>query len=382
MEQERINILQVVPGLTVGGTEKMFIQFLPFLSAARYNPLVCCLKGPGVLSHELRERNIEVEYLNMPKGPGLLIFLDSLRAIIILVILMKKRKIDIVHSYLFRANILSRIAARLAGVPIVVSSMRGIEVTRECPLLLERLTSFLIDKFTAVSDAVKTYIIRKARINPRKIVTIRNGIALNRTRVEPIEREEFGLNPDVAIVGMVARLAKEKGHEYFLSAAKIVVTEYPKVHFLIVGDGPQRQKLACLATELGLRDKISFIGYRADVFRILTLFDIFALSTLWEGLPTVILEAMAMSKPVVATNVGGNPEVVLDGTTGFLVPARDPEILAERIVRLLRDESLRRRMGEEGRRRVEEEFTIERMVEETESLYEELFFQKRGSRKP
>jgi len=378
MGLRRINLLQVVPGLTVGGTEKSFIQFLPLFDNARYNLSVCCLKGPGALSHELREKGIEVEYLNMPRGPAFLIFLDSLRAVIKLVSLMKKREIDIVHSYLFRANILCRIAAKLAGVPVVISSMRGIEVTRKYPLLLEKLTSPLVDKFTAVSEAIRIYIIQKARIDPKKIVTIRNGIRLSETKVTPIERKEFGLSLDMAIVGVVARLAKEKGHEYLLNAARIVIKEYPKAHFLIVGDGPQREKLVELASNLGLKNHITFTGYRRDVLRVLALFDIFALATLWEGLPVVILEAMMMAKPVVATNVMGNPELVIDGVTGFLVAPRDREGLAERILKLLRDENLRKQMGGAGRRRIEEKFTIERTARETERLYEQLLVKKRG----
>lgn len=359
----------------------MFVQFLPLFDNARYNLSVCCLKGRGVLSNELKERGIKVEYLNMPRGPGFLIFLDSFRAMIKLVNLMKKRKIDIVHSYLFRANILCRIAAKLAGVPVVISSMRGIEVSRKYPLLLEKLTSPLVDKFTAVSDAIRNYIIRKARIDPKKIVTIHNGIGLSEAKVSPIERKEFGLRPGIPIVGVVGRLAKEKGYPYLLNAARVVVKEYPEAHFLIVGDGPQREELVKLASNLGLKDHITFTGYRRDVLRVLALFDIFALATLWEGLSMVILEAMVMAKPVVTTNVVGNPEVVVDEVTGFLVAPRDAEGLAERILTLLKDENLRKRMGSTGRRRIEEKFTIERMVSETEKLYEGLLVKKRGEKR-
>lgn len=377
----RLNLLQVVPGLTVGGTEKMFVQFLPLFDKARYNLSVCCLKGQAALSNELKERGIKVEYLNMPRGPGFLILLDSFRAVIKLFYLMKNKKIDIIHSYLFRANILCRIAAKLARVPVVISSMQGIEVTRKCPLFLEKLTSPLVDKFTAVSDAIRIYIIQKAHIDPKKIVTIRNGIGLIEAKVTPIEREELGLKPNVAIVGVVSRLAKEKGHQYLLNAARIIIREYPEVHFLIVGDGPQREELVKSAFNLGLKEHITFTGYRRDVLRVLALFDIFALATLWEGLSMVILEAMVMAKPVVTTNVVGNPEVIVDGVTGFLVRPRDSESLAERILILLKDDNLRKQMGGAGRRRIEEKFTIERVVSETGRLYEELLAKKRGEKR-
>jgi glycosyltransferase involved in cell wall biosynthesis len=238
-----------------------------------------------------------------------------------------------------------------------------------------------VDKFTAVSDAIRNYIIRKARIDSQKIVTIHNGIGLSETKVSPIERKEFGLSPGVAIVGVVGRLAKEKGYPYLLNAARVVIKKYPEVHFLIVGDGPQREELVKLASNLGLNDHITFTGYRRDVLSVLALFDIFALATLWEGLPVVILEAMVMAKPVVTTDVMGNPEVVINGVTGFLVPPRDPEILAERILELLKDENLRKRMGGAGRKRIEEEFTIKRTISETERLYEELLVKKRGEKR-
>jgi len=356
----------------------VFVQFLPLFNKARYNLSVCCLKGRGALSNELEEKGIKLEYLNMPKGPGFLILLDSFRAIAKLVCLMKRQEIDIVHSYLFRANILCRIAAKLAGVPVVISSMQGIEVTRRAPLFVEKLTSPLVDKFAAVSDAIRNYIIQKAHIDPEKIVTVRNGIGLIEVKVATMERREFSLRPGAPIVGVVGRLAKEKGYRYLLSAAKIVMKECPEAHFLVVGDGPEREKLANLAFNLGLKDHITFTGYRRDVLRVLSLFDIFALATLWEGLSMVILEAMVMAKPVVTTNVVGNPELVVDGITGFLVPPRDPEALADRILTLLKDENLRKRMGAAGRRRVEEKFTIEKMVSETESLYEELLVKKKG----
>ncbi len=381
MTLRRINLLQVVPGLTVGGTERMFVQFLPLFDNARYNLSVCCLKGPGPLSRELREKDIKVEYLNMPRRPGFLILLDSLRAVIKLVFLMKEMKIDIVHSYLFRANILCRIAAKLVGVPVVISSMRGIEVTRKWPLFLERLTSPLVDQFVAVSDSIRIYIIEKGHIYASKIVTIRNGIKFSETNIKPIERAEFDLNQDVAIIGAVARLAKEKGHQYLLNAARIVVREYPNVHFLIVGDGPQRYELIKLALSMGLKRYVTFTGYRRDVLSILSLFDIFAVGTVWEGLSMVILEAMGMAKPVVTTNVGGNSEVVVDGVTGFLVPPRDPEALADRILTLLKDENLRKQMGAAGRRRIEEKFTMEKMVSEIESLYEKLLVKRTGERR-
>jgi len=359
----------------------MFVQFLPLFNKARYNLSVCCLKGKGTLSKELEEKGIKVEYLNMPKGPGFLIFLDSLRAIIKLTYLMKKKKVDIVHSYLFRANILSRIAAKLAGLPVVISSLQGIEVTRRYPLLLEKLTSSLVDKFTAVSDAIRTFVVQKGHMDPDKIVTIHNGIDFVEANVAPTERGEFGLDHGVPVVGVVGRLAKEKGHRYLLDAARIVINKYPQVQFLIVGDGPEREELVRFAFRLGLKDHVIFTGYRRDVLRILSVSDIFALATLWEGLSMVILEAMVMAKPVVTTNVVGNPELVVDGVTGFLVPPRDAEGLANRILALLQDENLRKRMGAAGRRRIEEKFTIEKMVSETERLYEELLVKRMRERR-
>jgi len=175
------------------------------------------------------------------------------------------------------------------------------------------------------------------------------------------------------VVGMVGRLARQKAPGDFLRAAALVAREFPAATFLVVGDGPLRATLEGLARELGIADRVRFLGFRDEVPVVLAALDVFALSSLWEGLPLTILEAMAAGKPVVATSVNGVAEVVQHGRTGWLVSPQQVEQLAAHIVTLLRDPGIARSMGEAGRRRVRERFSIERTVAELSDLYQDLY---------
>jgi len=242
---------------------------------------------------------------------------------------------------------------------------------------LDNFTSRFNDRVIAVSESVKRDLICQG-ISPEKLTVIKNGIECESYQ-SPLERKNWrakrkkelsiGNGP---VVGTITRLSKQKDVHTFLYAISNVVRVFPSVRCLIVGDGPQRRELEDLSCRLALNGNIAFLGYRRDVREILNIFDIFVLSSLWEGLPLVVLEAMAASKPVIATQVPGTAEAVIDGTTGILVPLSNSEKLAESIKRLLEDQNLSQSMGEAGRRRVNKHFRVERMVDETEKLYLDL----------
>jgi glycosyltransferase involved in cell wall biosynthesis len=217
-----------------------------------------------------------------------------------------------------------------------------------------------------------------------KVVIIYNGVDLTEFTPQPPDsqlREEFGIEKDRILVGTLGQLIPGKGQDVFLKAAAQVIKQTPEVKFMIVGDGNQfyRQKLEDLSKDLGLSGKVVFTGFREDIPRITSLLDISVLpsTTHLEGLSRVIIEAMASSKPVIATNSGGNPEAVEDGITGILVPPEDSHSLAESILDLIKDETKRNRMGEAGRTRAEKLFSIENNISQIEKIYEELLCQKR-----
>jgi glycosyltransferase involved in cell wall biosynthesis len=189
---------------------------------------------------------------------------------------------------------------------------------------------------------------------------------------DPTKKEALRSVPGEVVIGTIARLVWYKGLEDLLKAAALIVRRYPSARFLVVGDGPLRQALEEKARALRLNGTVRFLGAVPNASSLLPHFDIFVLSSLWEGMSNSLLEAMAAGKPVVATDVGGSPEVVIDGKTGFLVPPKDPEALASAILHLLADRELARNLGEAGRIRVESEFTLEIMVARLEELYDSL----------
>jgi glycosyltransferase involved in cell wall biosynthesis len=184
-------------------------------------------------------------------------------------------------------------------------------------------------------------------------------------------REELGIPDDAPVVGTVANFRALKGHEYLLQAAGRIREAIPEARFVLVGRGPLEDRVRRQAEEMGLNGTVVFAGFRTDVPRVAASFDVFALPSLYEGLSIALLEVMALGKPVVVTNVGGSPEVVSDGVDGLLVPPRDPEALARRILSVLRDAALRQRLGESARRRAAD-FDIRHAVRRTEQVYGEL----------
>src|SRR5207244_4140922 len=214
-----------------------------------------------------------------------------------------------------------------------------------------------------------------------KFATVHSGIDLARFRsvqVDPaVKRKELGLPPDGVIVGTVGRLVPIKGLEWLLKAAPQVLAQFPQACFVIIGDGPLLSELKELASELGISPRVVFLGTRHDIPECLTALDLFVLPSLNEGMGRALVEAMAVGCPVVATCVGGIPDVVTDGATGLLVPPRDDRALADAILTLLRDRRLLAAYGEAAQRRVDERFDIETMVRSIERLYDEVWQKKR-----
>jgi len=219
--------------------------------------------------------------------------------------------------------------------------------------------------------------IERARVSPDKVVTIYNGVQTNEfaalaARAAARGRRAFGIPAGAPLVGAVGRLHRQKGFTDLITALAQVREHLPAVRLLLVGDGELRGDLEAHAQALGLSEVVTFAGLRTDIPEILAELDLFALPSLWEGLPNVVLEAMAAGLPVVATAVGGTPEVVVDGVSGLLVPPHDPAALAEALVFLLRDPGMRRKIGQAGRKRVGQCFSVGQMVRKTEDLYETL----------
>jgi len=283
---------------------------------------------------------------------------------------------DVVNAHLFRSTAVAAPLAKLRGVRAVVETYHGREGWRRgFPLgsfLPDRLVSLTVDRVIAVSEAARRFLVRGKGYPAHKIVVVPNGRDLARFRpgAHRLEgRAELGLHPTAPVVGVLGRLETQKGHTYVLTAWCSVVSEFPDARLLVVGDGTLRADLERQACELGLAGSVIFVGFRADVPRMLDTIDVLALPSLYEGMPLTAIEGSAMARPVVATAVDGTPEVIRDGLTGILVPPADPSALATALIRALRDRAAAERMGRAGRDHVLSRFSLTRQVEATARVY-------------
>ncbi len=334
----------------------------------------------GKFTHLLREKGIKVYNIDTRRT----FRLDSA---IKLACIIEREGINLVHSHApLGGTVLCRLAGWITGVPVInhvhVPYYFNINPIVKCyQFLFNWLTSRIFGaKVIAVSEFVKRKIIEQGTpVN--KIVVIYNGIDLDNIGYENSQakvREEFGLKQNQRIIGEVGRLGEDKGQRIFIKAAHQVTEKFSDVIFMIVGEDltkekEYREKLGKLTVDLGLEHKFIFTGYRLDIMNLMSAFDVSVLpSTFVEGLPVVILEAMAVKKPVITTTIGGNPEIVLDGQTGTLVPPEDPDKLAEAIIYHLNHPEISKQMGEKGYERVGQFFTLAQMLDKIMDIYKEV----------
>lgn len=349
-----LRVVHVTQGLDVGGLEKLLVEFARHADRDRLDLRFVSLGTRGALANEIEGCGWPVAALEKPPGlrPGLVFRLARL---------LRGWRADVVHTHNNGPLIYAAPAARLARVPWIVHTRHEQNFgAKPRELIALRHAARLVNRFVCVSGDSAALSISQG-IGPSKVRTFLNGVDLARF-------EYTGPRPDGPIVA-VARLSPEKDLGCLLRAAALAIRDFPSLRLEIAGDGPCRPELERLVGELGLAGRARFLGEVRDVPAMLARASLFALSSLTEGIPVTLLEAMARGLPVVATRVGGNAEVVADGETGLLVPAQDPPALARALLRLLRDPEEAHRMGLSGRRRVTERFDVRRMVAEYESLY-------------
>ncbi|MDO9464863.1 MAG: glycosyltransferase [bacterium] len=365
-----VRILRIVPSLEMGGVERTLTSILPRLDKCQYKVYLCCLFKRDKLADIMESLGIPIIKFRMRAR----LDFDGkyIAGILRLARLMKKMQIDIVHTHLYRANLAGRIAAKLAGIPVIITNEHNIDSWKKFPQRLsDRVLAGITNKIIAVSDAVKDFYVKKIGISEDKIITIYNGVDISKFQTYVNinkKREEFGIKPDEKIITIIGRLQQQKGHVYFLKAAQIIRKKKPNVKFLVVGDGPLESQLKTASDDLGISKNVIFTGLREDIPQILAMSDISVLTSLREGFSITVLESMAAGKPVVVTDVGGNSEVVKHGETGFIIPPQSPEDLALYSLNLINNQELAKKMGEEAEKRVLN-FSIDRMVEKTENLY-------------
>ena len=280
--------------------------------------------------------------------------------------ILHKRDFDVIHSNTPRVILAAGLASKLCRVPVRVSSRR-VNFPLRSPL--SRLKyNWAQEKIVTVSASVRETLLRGG-VHPERIRVIYEGVDV---KWIDLQKPSSVTTRNGLVVGTVAHMSPEKGHDILLQAASEIVLQFPHVTFVLVGDGKLASKLARRTTQLGIEDNVIFTGFRSDIEALVKNFDIFCLPSLSEGLSSAILIAMANRLPVVATTVGGIPELVIDGQTGLLVSPDHPGNLASALLKLIRSAPLRQQMGDAARRRVEESFTLERKLDQTERLYRQL----------
>jgi glycosyltransferase involved in cell wall biosynthesis len=360
-----IPIVYLITELDTGGAQKALLQLLSRLDRQRFSPSVACLyNGAGAVAQEIEALGIRVTDVRMAAK-------WRMDALCRLYGLLRAEHPAILHAHLFHANLLGRVVGRLAGVPIILSTEHTMGMESEWRYWVNRLTHPLVDRVVCVSPQIVRFVTHHVGIPEAKTVLIQNSIDLQRFQSVPDRQDAriaLGLPLGHPLICTVARLDPVKRLDILLSA----LAKLPEVRLVVVGEGPERCKLIGLASELGVEERVQFVGQRQDVLPWLAACDLFVLCSDWEGMPMAVLEAMAAGIPVVATETGGMPDVIVPDVTGRLVPPGQAEALARAIAGLLDDAELRREMGRAGAKRVADAFALDQMTERTVQLYDEL----------
>lgn len=373
----KINICYIIDNLHTGGMQHQLVKLLSHMDTATYNPSVCYLSeiNPDYLGilNGLRITAYPVEILKL-FTPNILLKLLNLSS------KLRKANIHIVETGGTHAHIVGTLAARLAGIPIVVGTRRdlGIKLTKS-HYIIYRFINMFIDKTVVNSNAIKQATKCSEMIPVDKIEVVYNGVD-KPTDKKPLDRssilQSLGVDEGKDLIGVVANLHPWKGHRYLIDAVKDILDKHPNLHFVLIGDGPIKDKLIAYASSLGVLPAISFVGTRNDVMDVLPFFAISVLPSLTEGLSNTILESMISGIPVVATDVGGNPEIIKHMKNGILVPPRDPISLAKAINFLMDNKVCADAIAKKGQELALSRFSTKRMSEHVHEMYTRLLSQK------
>jgi len=368
---KRHKILWLIKGLGPGGAERLLVESLPFLDRDTFEYEVAyLLPNKNQLVQELEDAGLRVICLGGGHGHSLGI-LKTLKRLI------KDRGISLIHSHLPVAGFFARLAGRASGVKgIVYSEHNVLGAYHPISSFLTRSTYWMDDVTIAVSEGVNRSMLSWPILRPKSPLTILNGVsmaALKNAAVDPRKvKESLGIPAGNILIGNVAHIRPEKGHTYLLEAAQQVLLIHNDVTFLIVGGEKfpgMLEKLEDEARELGIENKVIFTGFREDARQLISALDIFVLSSIYEGLPIALLEAMALGIPSVVTEVGGVPEAIEDSVEGFLVKPRDSSALADRILYLIANPKVREDQSIAASEKVKYRFGMERMVGQIERVY-------------
>ncbi|MDD5130142.1 MAG: glycosyltransferase [Candidatus Omnitrophica bacterium] len=356
--------------LALAGAQNQLVSLAIALKNKGWDIGIISMIPPQAYLAELKEQNIFVYSLDMQRGK------IDWRALFRLVKILKKVHPDILHCHMVHANLLGRIARIFVSIPVVVSSAHNVYEGGRERNWWYRLTDFLCDMTTQVSkDGVRRYVACKM-VNPKKIAFLPNGIDIQKfnenLKIRQQKREELKIGQYFVWLA-VGRFDEAKDYGNMISAFSVLHRDSPNNILLIAGDGDLRFSIGELVSKKNLTGAVKFLGVQQDISGLMNTADAYVMSSAWEGMPMVLLEAAASCLPVVATDVGGNKEIVQEGRTGFLVPSKQPGKLAEAMLKISQlPDRARREMGQAGRKYVEENYSLEEITTKWEELYSKL----------
>lgn len=371
-----VKVLHAVEDLKVGGMERVIASFVTGLDPTKFESHVVCLTRGGIVADELTRQGIPVTILGIDNyhRPGQILALGNW---------LRRGKYHILHTHGYFASVAARLAGIFVGIPCIVNHVHSTYTDyRKKHLLTEKALSFFTDEIICVSQAVREWVVAEEKIDREKAVVIYNGVR-NRFVGPPEQaagdtlRQELGIQPWDTVFTIISSLTPNKGHHALLGAFRIVFNEHREARLVIVGGGPMREELEAEARGLMIERNVIFTGQRNDIDPFLRVSDVCVLNSQYrEGLGMALIEAMAAGLPVIGTEIGGIPELIRSGENGFLVAPGSVGALADAMVKLAKDGALRIRMGRRSRQIYEEMFTLSRMIQQIEALYERLLQKK------
>jgi len=363
-----VKICHLITELSSGGAQSELLRLLREQDRQQYVPSVACLyNGDAAVAQAIRALDVSVVDLGMKREGNLRGFLNLERW-------LRAERPTILHTWMFHANVPGRILGRIAGIPVIITSRQNVVIGGVWRERMTGWTAPLDDAVIAVCEAARQAEIANAGGRPDKVFTIYNGVDLTEfapatPATRAAARTALGVPNAALLLGCVGRLHPQKGIATLLDALALLRDNYPQLHLCLIGTGELHDSLQAQTHSLGLEGMVTFTGVRTDVPRLLAALDVFVLPSLWEGMPNVLLEAMAAGLPIVSTAVGGTPEVIVEGVTGLLVPPGEPTALATALRSLIENPALRLQFGQAGRARAEQEFSLAHNVAQITALY-------------
>lgn len=373
---QKINVLHIIQNSKTGGVQKQLLNLLKTYDLSIINPIVCSFRPKEEIGIEIEKLGLDFISFDSKRH-----YRFSPQIIMKLIKLMKQKKIHVVRAHKYRASLYGRIAARFAGIPVVITSVHG---NYRKDLRLERRIANKIllrgtDRIVAVSESIKKDIVKYDKVDPSKVVVVYNGTDLARfspdIKAENM-RKSLSIKEDDIVVCCVGRIVPAKGLEYLIEAVSLLKKEIKNIKLLLVGGGWLLEKMKKKASECGVDDLTIFTGKRDDVPEILSCIDVFVMPSIAEGFGNAIVEAMSMEKPVVGTRIGGIPEIIKDGVNGIIVPPEDPQALAKAIKDVIVNKPSTLKMLKQAKEDALSKFTIQGTARKWESLYRSLLEEK------